>query len=151
MPKFKALRIKYVQRPLTERGCSTSRRIPLVASICPTVQVRQWNQPAESSVPGPTRLSSSPSDHGEMMTEKRLSASARTPCVSLGKFPPYGQVLTPEEWLDDSQHTLLVFLCRNWLSADTKEERNLWMKKLNQILVDLRMWQPDACNRPLPN
>lgn len=85
------------------------------------------------------------------MTEKRLSASARTPRVSLGTFPPYGQVLTPEEWLDDSQHTLLVFLCRNWLSADTKEERNLWMKKLNQILVDLRMWQPDACNRLLPN
>lgn len=37
---------------------------------------------------------------------------------------------------------------RNWLSADTKEERNLWMKKLNQILMDLRMWKPDSCYRP---
>lgn len=35
--------------------------------------------------------------------------------------------------------------CRNWLSADTKEERDLWMqRKLNQVLVDIRLWQPDA-------
>ena len=37
---------------------------------------------------------------------------------------------------------------RNWLSADTKDERLLWMQKLNQILADLRMWQPDSCLTP---
>lgn len=39
--------------------------------------------------------------------------------------------------------------CRNWLSADTKEERDLWMQKLNQLLVDIRLWQPDACYKPV--
>ncbi|KAM4722984.1 uncharacterized protein WCC33_009181 [Rhinophrynus dorsalis] len=29
---------------------------------------------------------------------------------------------------------------KNWLSADTKEERNQWMECLNQVLVDLRTW-----------
>ncbi|KAJ8783124.1 hypothetical protein J1605_009732 [Eschrichtius robustus] len=38
---------------------------------------------------------------------------------------------------------------RNWLSADTKEERDLWMQKLNQVLVDIRLWQPDACYKPI--
>ncbi|KAM6900048.1 anillin [Xenentodon cancila] len=47
-----------------------------------------------------------------------------------------------------SQCKNTVCVTKNWLSADTKDERNLWMKKLNQILVDLRMWQPDACHRP---
>ncbi|KAM4605814.1 anillin-like isoform 2-T2 [Discoglossus pictus] len=44
--------------------------------------------------------------------------------------------------------TTLVTQCRNtlcftknWLSADTKEERNLWMENLNQVLVDLRTWR----------
>lgn len=39
--------------------------------------------------------------------------------------------------------------CRNWLSADTKEERDLWMQKLNQVIVDIRLWQPDACYKPV--
>ncbi|XP_015259059.1 PREDICTED: actin-binding protein anillin [Cyprinodon variegatus] len=47
-----------------------------------------------------------------------------------------------------SQCTDTMCVTRNWLSADTKEERNLWMRKLNQVLVDLRMWRPDACSRP---
>lgn len=46
-------------------------------------------------------------------------------------------------------NSLCSSLFRNWLSADTKEERNLWMQKLNQVLVDLRMWQPDACYKPI--
>lgn len=44
---------------------------------------------------------------------------------------------------------LFVCSCRNWLSADTKEERDLWMQKLNQVLVDIRLWQPDACYKPI--
>ncbi|XP_075969050.1 anillin [Anarhichas minor] len=52
-----------------------------------------------------------------------------------------------ETLVSQCQNTMCV--TKNWLSADTKDERNLWMKKLNQIVVDLRMWQPDACYRPL--
>uniref|UniRef100_A0A3P9KZC2 Anillin n=1 Tax=Oryzias latipes TaxID=8090 RepID=A0A3P9KZC2_ORYLA len=47
-----------------------------------------------------------------------------------------------------SQCTDALCVTTNWLSADTKEERNLWMKKLNHILLDLRTWQPDACHGP---
>ncbi|XP_033986900.1 anillin isoform X2 [Trematomus bernacchii] len=47
-----------------------------------------------------------------------------------------------------SQCTDTLCVTKNWLSADTKDERSLWMSKLNQILVDLRVWQPDACYRP---
>ncbi|XP_034092169.1 anillin isoform X3 [Gymnodraco acuticeps] len=47
-----------------------------------------------------------------------------------------------------SQCTDTMCVTKNWLSADTKDERSLWMSKLNQILVDLRVWQPDACYRP---
>lgn len=47
-----------------------------------------------------------------------------------------------------SQFTDTMCVTKNWLSADTKEERNLWMRKLNQILMDLRMWQPESCYRP---
>ncbi|XP_077347788.1 anillin isoform X2 [Lithobates pipiens] len=51
-----------------------------------------------------------------------------------------------ETLVSQCRDTLCV--TKNWLSADTKDERNLWMQKLNQVLVDLRMWQPDACYRP---
>ncbi|XP_033935403.1 anillin isoform X2 [Pseudochaenichthys georgianus] len=47
-----------------------------------------------------------------------------------------------------SQCTDTMCVTKNWLSADTKDERSLWMSQLNQILVDLRVWQPDACYRP---
>ncbi|KAM8967055.1 anillin [Pelodytes ibericus] len=52
-----------------------------------------------------------------------------------------------ETLVSQCKDTLCV--TKNWLSADTKDERNLWMQKLNQVLVDLRMWQPDACYRPI--
>lgn len=52
-----------------------------------------------------------------------------------------------ETLVSQCQNTMCV--TKNWLSADTKDERNLWMQKLNQILVDLRMWQPDSCYRPV--
>ncbi|MEE6465747.1 hypothetical protein FKM82_006673 [Ascaphus truei] len=51
-----------------------------------------------------------------------------------------------ETLVSQCRDTLCV--TKNWLSADTKDERNLWMQKLNQVLLDLRMWQPDACYRP---
>uniref|UniRef100_A0A4W5PJL3 Anillin n=1 Tax=Hucho hucho TaxID=62062 RepID=A0A4W5PJL3_9TELE len=52
-----------------------------------------------------------------------------------------------ETLVSQCKNTMCV--TKNWLCADTKDERNLWMQKLNQILVDLRMWQPDSCYRPV--
>ncbi|XP_032891947.1 anillin-like isoform X2 [Amblyraja radiata] len=50
--------------------------------------------------------------------------------------------------LSKDDHETLIVQCRDkfcftkhWLSADTKEERNLWMEKLNQVLINLRTWQ----------
>ncbi|XP_059848519.1 anillin-like isoform X2 [Hypanus sabinus] len=37
-------------------------------------------------------------------------------------------------------HNNLCFI-KYWLSADTKEERNQWIEKLNQALINLRTWQ----------
>uniref|UniRef100_A0A4W4FZ72 Anillin n=1 Tax=Electrophorus electricus TaxID=8005 RepID=A0A4W4FZ72_ELEEL len=65
------------------------------------------------------------------------------------------ELITVRPQREDDKETLVsqckntMCVTKNWLSADTKEERNLWMQKLNQILVDLRMWQPDACYRPI--
>ncbi|KAK5855496.1 hypothetical protein PBY51_005594 [Eleginops maclovinus] len=64
------------------------------------------------------------------------------------------ELITVRPQRDDDRETLVsqctntLCVTKNWLSADTKDERNLWMRKLNQILVDLRMWQPDACYQP---
>ncbi|CAI5689753.1 unnamed protein product [Oreochromis niloticus] len=86
-------------------------------------------------------------------TSKAVEPASREFCARPNTF----ELITVRPRRDDDRETLVsqcqntMCVTRNWLSADTKEERNLWMKKLNQILVDLRMWQPDACNRPLPN
>ena len=37
---------------------------------------------------------------------------------------------------------------KNWLSADTKEERLSWCHTLNEALTNIRMWHPDAL-RPI--
>ncbi|XP_031609963.1 anillin isoform X2 [Oreochromis aureus] len=86
-------------------------------------------------------------------TSKAVEPASREFCARPNTF----ELITVRPRRDDDRETLVsqcqntMCVTRNWLSADTKEERNLWMKKLNQILVDLRMWQPDACNRLLPN
>ncbi|XP_010150955.1 PREDICTED: actin-binding protein anillin, partial [Eurypyga helias] len=65
------------------------------------------------------------------------------------------ELITVRPQREDDRETLVsqcrdtLCVTKNWLSADTKEERNLWMQKLNQVLVDLRMWQPDACYKPI--
>ncbi|CAN0078532.1 unnamed protein product [Lampetra fluviatilis] len=41
-----------------------------------------------------------------------------------------------------------LLVSRYWLSADTKEERDLWMNKVNQVLLDLRTWQPRSSCKP---
>ncbi|XP_035476641.2 anillin isoform X3 [Scophthalmus maximus] len=84
-------------------------------------------------------------------TSKRVEPANREFCARPNTF----ELITVRPQREDDKETLVsqckntMCVTKNWLSADTKDERNLWMKKLNQIVVDLRMWQPDACYRPL--
>uniref|UniRef100_A0A3P8SB38 Anillin n=1 Tax=Amphiprion percula TaxID=161767 RepID=A0A3P8SB38_AMPPE len=84
-------------------------------------------------------------------TSKMVEPANREFCARPNTF----ELITVRPQREDDKETLVsqckntMCVTKNWLSADTKDERNLWMKKLNQILVDLRMWQPDACYRPL--
>ncbi|XP_076609911.1 anillin [Chaetodon auriga] len=84
-------------------------------------------------------------------TSKKVEPVNREFCARPNTF----ELITVRPQREDDKETLVsqcqntMCVTKNWLSADTKDERNLWMKKLNQILVDLRMWQPDACYRPL--
>ncbi|XP_052610758.1 anillin isoform X3 [Peromyscus californicus insignis] len=65
------------------------------------------------------------------------------------------ELITVRPQREDDRETLVsqcrdtLCVTKNWLSADTKEERDLWMQKLNQVIVDIRLWQPDACYKPV--
>ncbi|KAM9216875.1 anillin isoform 3-T3 [Dugong dugon] len=65
------------------------------------------------------------------------------------------ELITVRPQREDDRETLVsqcrdtLCVTKNWLSADTKEERDLWMQKLNQVIVDIRLWQPDACYKPI--
>ncbi|XP_051052807.1 anillin [Phodopus roborovskii] len=65
------------------------------------------------------------------------------------------ELITVRPQREDDRETLVsqcrdtLCVTKNWLSADTKEERDLWMLKLNQVIVDIRLWQPDACYKPV--
>ncbi|XP_070777931.1 anillin [Enoplosus armatus] len=84
-------------------------------------------------------------------TSKKVEPANREFCARPNTF----ELVTVRPQREDDKETLVsqckntMCVTKNWLSADTKDERNLWMRKLNQILVDLRMWQPDACHGPL--
>ncbi|XP_067366464.1 anillin isoform X2 [Channa argus] len=84
-------------------------------------------------------------------TSKKVEPANREFCARPNTF----ELIIVRPQREDDKETLVsqckntMCVTKNWLSADTKDERNLWMKKLNQILVDLRMWQPDACYKPL--
>ncbi|KAL4629666.1 actin-binding protein anillin isoform X2 [Arapaima gigas] len=84
-------------------------------------------------------------------TNRNVEPANREFCARPNTF----ELITVRPQRDDDKETLVsrckntMCVTKNWLSADTKEERNLWMQKLNQILVDLRMWQPDSCYRPI--
>ncbi|XP_053469226.1 anillin isoform X4 [Ictalurus furcatus] len=84
-------------------------------------------------------------------TSRKVEPANREFCARPNTF----ELITVRPQRDDDKETLVsqckntMCVTTNWLSADTKEERNLWMRKLNQILVDLRMWQPDSCYRPV--
>ncbi|KAM9493652.1 anillin isoform 2-T2 [Clarias gariepinus] len=84
-------------------------------------------------------------------TSRKVEPANREFCARPNTF----ELITVRPQRDDDKETLVsqckntMCVTKNWLSADTKDERNLWMRKLNQILVDLRMWQPDSCYRPV--
>ncbi|XP_051727625.1 anillin isoform X3 [Ctenopharyngodon idella] len=84
-------------------------------------------------------------------TSRKVEPANREFCARPNTF----ELITVRPQRDDDRETLVsqckdtLCVTKNWLSADTKDERNLWMQKLNQILVDLRMWQPDSCYKPM--
>ncbi|XP_035175131.1 anillin [Oxyura jamaicensis] len=84
-------------------------------------------------------------------TNRQIEPANREFCARPSTF----ELITVRPQREDDRETLVsqcrdtLCVTKNWLSADTKEERNLWMQKLNQVLVDLRMWQPDACYKPI--
>ncbi|NXU34241.1 ANLN protein, partial [Drymodes brunneopygia] len=83
-------------------------------------------------------------------TNHQIEPANREFCARPNTF----ELITVRPQREDDRETLVsqcrdtLCVTKNWLSADTKEERNLWMQKLNQVLIDLRMWQPDACYKP---
>ncbi|XP_009067893.1 PREDICTED: actin-binding protein anillin, partial [Acanthisitta chloris] len=84
-------------------------------------------------------------------TNHQIEPANREFCARPNTF----ELITVRPQREDDRETLVsqcrntLCVTKNWLSADTKEERNFWMQKLNQVLVDLRMWQPDACYKPI--
>uniref|UniRef100_UPI00398F462B anillin isoform X2 n=1 Tax=Pristiophorus japonicus TaxID=55135 RepID=UPI00398F462B len=83
-------------------------------------------------------------------TSRKIEPANREFCAR----PHTLELITVRPQREDDRETLVsqckntLCVTKNWLSADTKDERNLWMQKLNRVLVDLRTWQPDACYRP---
>lgn len=83
-------------------------------------------------------------------TNHQIEPANREFCARPNTF----ELITVRPQREDDRETLVsqcrdtLCVTKNWMSADTKEERNLWMQKLNQVLIDLRMWQPDACYKP---
>ncbi|XP_013924043.1 PREDICTED: actin-binding protein anillin [Thamnophis sirtalis] len=84
-------------------------------------------------------------------TSRQIEPVNREFCARPNTF----ELITVRPQREDDKETLVsqcrdtLCVTKNWLSADTKDERNLWMQKLNQVLIDLRMWQPDACYVPI--
>ncbi|XP_006887688.1 PREDICTED: actin-binding protein anillin [Elephantulus edwardii] len=86
-------------------------------------------------------------------TSRQIEPVNREFCARRNTF----ELITVRPQREDDRETLIsqcrdtLCVTKNWLCADTKEERDLWMQKLNQILVDIRLWQPDACYKPIGN
>uniref|UniRef100_A0A7M4EVC6 Anillin n=1 Tax=Crocodylus porosus TaxID=8502 RepID=A0A7M4EVC6_CROPO len=84
-------------------------------------------------------------------TNRQIEPANREFCARPNTF----ELITVRPQREDDRETLVsqcrdtLCVTKNWLSADTKDERNLWMQKLNQVVVELRMWQPDACYKPI--
>ncbi|XP_068117173.1 anillin-like isoform X1 [Hyperolius riggenbachi] len=78
-------------------------------------------------------------------TSAMIEAATREVCAR----PRTLELITMRPQQEDDVDTLVTqcrnTLCftKNWLSADTKEERDQWMECLNQVLLDLRTWGPN--------
>uniref|UniRef100_A0A8C4N9C5 Anillin n=1 Tax=Eptatretus burgeri TaxID=7764 RepID=A0A8C4N9C5_EPTBU len=78
---------------------------------------------------------------------ERISLAEREFCAR----PNTLELLTARPRLRDDCETLImhikgqVCISRNWLSADSRFERDMWLEKLNQALLGLRTWQPQGC------
>ncbi|XP_002931726.3 anillin isoform X2 [Xenopus tropicalis] len=76
-------------------------------------------------------------------TSAKIEPAKREACAR----PNTLELITMRPQREDDMDTLVTqcrnTLCftKNWLTADTKEERNQWMEALNQVLVDLRTWR----------
>ncbi|XP_041446218.1 anillin-like isoform X11 [Xenopus laevis] len=76
-------------------------------------------------------------------TSAKIEPAKREVCAR----PNTLELITMRPQREDDTDTLVTqcrnTLCftKNWLTADTKEERNQWMEALNQVLVDLRTWK----------
>ncbi|KAG7265349.1 hypothetical protein CRUP_027074 [Coryphaenoides rupestris] len=79
-----------------------------------------------------------PHKSGSIGTSRRVEPVNREFCAR----PNTLELITVRPQRDDDRETLVsqchntMCVTKNWLSADTKDERNLWMQKLNQILTD---------------
>ncbi|XP_044126087.1 anillin-like isoform X1 [Bufo gargarizans] len=76
-------------------------------------------------------------------TSAKVEAAMRESCAR----PNTLELVTMRPQREDDVDSL-VTQCRNmlcftksWLSADTREDRQLWMDSLNQVLLDLRTWK----------
>nr|DBA16664.1 TPA: hypothetical protein GDO54_002215 [Pyxicephalus adspersus] len=75
-------------------------------------------------------------------TSARIEAVKREVCAR----PHTLELITMRPQQEDDKETLVTqcrnTLCftKNWLSSDTKEEKDQWMDCLNQVLLDLRTW-----------
>ncbi|XP_075139514.1 anillin-like [Leptodactylus fuscus] len=76
-------------------------------------------------------------------TSVKVEAAKRESCAR----PHTLELVTMRPQREDDMDTL-VTQCRNmlcftksWLSADTREDKHLWMDSLNQVLLDLRTWK----------
>uniref|UniRef100_A0A672S838 Anillin n=1 Tax=Sinocyclocheilus grahami TaxID=75366 RepID=A0A672S838_SINGR len=84
-------------------------------------------------------------------TSRKVEPANREFCARPNTF----ELITVRPQRENDRETLVsqckdtLCVTKNWLSADTKDERNLWMQKLNQVLIDLRTWQPDSCYKPM--
>ncbi|XP_063293406.1 anillin-like isoform X2 [Pelobates fuscus] len=85
-------------------------------------------------------------------TSAQVEAAKRETCAR----PHTLELITMRPQREDDMDTLVTqcrnTLCftKNWLSADTKEQKNQWMDYLNQVLVDLRTWRTSP-GRSSPN
>ncbi|XP_066438338.1 anillin-like isoform X2 [Eleutherodactylus coqui] len=76
-------------------------------------------------------------------TSEKVEAAQRESCAR----PHTMELVTMRPQREDDTDTLVTqrrgMLCftKIWLSADTREEKQLWMDSLNQMLLDLRTWK----------